>query len=103
MNLLEIKITHCHNDFVVYHSFRTVEDRPDDAAAYAAEIIENVTQSELDEMDRSDILDFAISGHLASRFGKDWEYFVEAILVSMDECDIDEEFDSVHDKYSKML
>lgn len=103
MNILEIKIVKAGTESVVYHNFRVVEDREDDIAAHAAEIIESVTGSDLDADDRADVLDFARSGELSSRFGEDWEFFVEAVVLSFDECDIDEEFDSVHDKYSMVL
>jgi len=103
MNVIEIKIVKSGTDIVVYHAISITEEREDDVAAVTAEVIEEVTGSEFDDDDRADIIEFSRAGNLSSRFGADWEFFVEAIVVSFDECDIDEEFDNPHDKYEFRL
>ena len=103
MNVVEIKIVKSGTDVVVYHGISITEEREEDVAAVVAEVIEDVTRFDLDEDDRAEIVWFSRTGNLASRFGADWEFYVEDIVANFDECDIDEEFDNPREKYSLSL
>lgn len=102
--IVEIKIVKTGTDFVVIgHNAWFVEcGRVDVAQAEVASYIESVC-GELDDDDNNDIRAFDMDNQLSSRFGNDWEYFVEAIMLTEDECDIDPEFDCIADKYSFCL
>lgn len=103
--ILEVKVVKAGTDDVVYHQAHVIAcERFMGAAATLADIIEEITGCDLDEDDKADVMQFGVTGEqLASRFGGDWEFYVEAIVTSFDECDIDPEFDSIVDKYSLSL
>lgn len=97
--LLEIKISKAGTDTVVNHTMHMVDcGRISVARAAVAEIIESVTNYSLDTDDVADINGFDEGSPLASRFGSDWEYFVEAVFLGYDEIDFDPEFDSISPK-----
>lgn len=100
MNIVEIKIEQA--GVVVFQGFNVVEDQAS-VVSYAQAVIESVTKSKFEEEDFATITDLCVNYEMTSRFGAEWEYDVQAVVLSMDECDIDEEFDSVHDKYSFCL
>lgn len=103
MNVIEIKIVKTGTEDVVYHGISITEERWEDVAAVTAEIIEEITNSPIDEDDRRDIINFSLTSKLNSRFGAEWEFYVEAIATSFHELDIDEEFDNAHQKYQLCL
>lgn len=101
--IVEIKIVMSGSDFVIGHNAWLVEcDRVCVAQAEVAEYIERVC-GPMDEDDKNDIRAFNMDNQLASRFGADWEFYVEAVMVLEDDCDIDPEFDSIQDKYTFCL
>ena len=103
MNIVEIKIVKADTDSVVHHDFFVCEDGVEHVVALTTQVIERVTRSNLDNDDLADVIGFGHSRELATRFGADWEFFVEGIVLSFDECDIDDEFDNPHDKYHLCL
>lgn len=104
MKILEIKISKAGMDTVVVHQSHLIEcGRVCVARADLVDIIESVTGVGIDDDDKRDILAFTQDRPLASRFGADWEFYVEAILVDADEVDLDLEFDSLEDKYQYCL
>lgn len=104
MKILEVKIVKSGTTDVVVHQATLVDcGRVCVARAYLVDIIEAVTRVGIDDDDKRDILAFTADRQLASRFGADWEFYVEAILVDADEVDLDLEFDSLEDKYQYAL
>lgn len=67
------------------------------------DIIESVTGVGIDDDDKRDILAFTQDRGLASRFGADWEFYVEAVFIDAEDVDIDCEYDSLSDKYTLCL
>lgn len=100
MNIVEIKIEKA--GVVVFQGFKSVDDQAS-VVSYAKAVIESTTKYKFEEEDFAAITDLCVNYELTSRFGAEWEYDIQAVVLSMDECDIDEEFDSVHDKYSFCL
>jgi hypothetical protein len=101
--IVEIKIVKTGTDFVIGHNAWFVEcGRVEVAQIDVADYIERVC-GELDADDVTDIRAFNTDNQISSRFGPEWEYFVEAIIIDEDECDIDPEFDSISDKYKFCL
>lgn len=100
MNIVEIKIEKA--GVVLFHNFCAI-DAEAELEAHTTKVIQSVTKCRFDEDDQATITDFRINGEMSSRFGADWEFDVQAISLSLDECDIDLEFDSIHDKYSLSL
>ena len=103
MKILEVKIVKSGTDVVVNHDAEFDCGRICTARATLVDVIESVTGVGIDDDDKRDILAFTQDRPLASRFGADWEFYVEAVFVDADECDIDPEFDSLHDKYTLCL
>lgn len=103
MKILEVKIVKAGTDDVVYHEAEFDCGRICTARATLVDIIESVTGVGIDDDDKRDILAFTQDRGLASRFGADWEFYVEAIFLDGDEVDIDSEFDSLADKYQFAL
>ena len=100
--LVEIKIVKSGTDIIVHRDV-FAEHTIVDVRGRVAEIIEDVTRSGLDDDDKRDILAFTMDRQLASRFGSDWEFYVEAIVIEEDEIDFDPEFDNLDDKYTFVL
>lgn len=97
--IVEIKIVKAGSDeIMLQHAWLVESGRVDVAQADTAELIESIC-GELDSDDQNDVRDFNVENILSTRFGPDWEYFVQAVMVDEDECDIDPEFDSIADKY----
>lgn len=103
MKILEIKITKSGESEVVYHDAEFDCGRICTARALLVDVIESITGVGIDDDDKRDILAFTQDRALASRFGADWEFYVEAVFVDADEIDIDPEFDSLADKYTLCL
>lgn len=99
--IVEIKITDLNTSAVVVQDFEVVSFEKE-AAEWVGLVIEGLGV-EMDEDDLGALHDFSLTGHMESRFGDEWQYLVEAVVVSEDEADIDPEFDSIHDKYSFCL
>lgn len=103
MKILEVKIVKAGTNDVVYHEAEFGCGRICTARATLVDIIESVTGVGIDDDDKRDILGFTQDRQLASRFGADWEFYVEAIFLDDEEVDIDSEFDSLADKYTLCL
>lgn len=102
--IVEIKIVKVGTEIVVAQTASFVEcGRIEVAQAFVASVIESITNSELDQDDKNDIRALSEENLLSSRFGSDWEFFVEAVIVNLEDLDIDEEFDAIMDKYSFVL
>lgn len=103
MKILEIKIVKAGTDDVVYHEAEFDCGRICTARATLVDIIESVTGVGIDDDDKRDILAFTQDRGLASRFGADWEFYVEAVFMDAEDVDIDCEYDSLADKYTLCL
>lgn len=103
MKILEVKIVKAGTDDVVYHEAEFDCGRICTARATLVDIIESVTGVGIDDDDKRDILAFTQDRGLASRFGADWEFYVEAVFIDVEAVDIDCEYDSLSDKYTLCL
>lgn len=103
MKILEVKIVKAGTDDVVYHEAEFDCGRICTARATLVDIIESVTGVGIDDDDKRDILAFTQDRQLATRFGADWEFYVEALFMDADDIDLDPEFDSLVDKYKLCL
>lgn len=102
--IVEIKISKAGTDSVVFQSFNLVDcGREEVAQAWVAEKIEEVCAYYLDQDDTNEVRALSLDNPIASRFGDDWQFYVEALIVTLDDMDIDPELDSIHDKYSLCL
>ena len=100
--IVEIKITSASDSSAVFLQEFEVVSLENNASEFVRACIEGLNV-ELDSDDEGCLNDFSLTGEMNSLFGADWEYRVEAIIVSEDEMDIDEEFDSIEEKYQFCL
>lgn len=89
---IEVKILKTGTDDVVYHqSAITLEFAPQ----FVGDIIKSVCGCELDDMDHNDLNDLHAHGKMTSRFGNDWEFYVDAVVVYADQIGLTDDVDAV--------
>lgn len=77
MKAIEIKIAKLDGE-VVYHKSEITFGFP---PAFVGNVVETVCGCELDDDDHGDLNNLHVMGNMSSRFGKDWEYVVSAVVV----------------------
>lgn len=87
---------------VVFHKFSVVSSE-ECLPKSTQSMIETAIGTKLEQDDFASIQDLIFHGETFGRFGADWEYDVQALIMTAEDCDIDEEFDSIHDKYRLCL
>lgn len=78
LQAIEIKIVKAGTDDLVH---RQTTITADFAPQFVGEVIKSVCGCELDEDDQNDLNDLHTRGEMSSRFGGDWEFFVEAVVT----------------------
>lgn len=77
MKAIEIKIED-QAGAVVYHKSEITFGFP---PAFVGNVVETVCGCELDDDDHGDLNNLHVMGNMSSRFGKDWEFTVHAVVV----------------------
>jgi len=88
---IEIKIVKAGTEHLVHHQAAiTLEFAPQ----FVGDIIKSICGCELDDDDHNDLNDLHVYGVMASRFGKDWEFYVTAKVTYPDDINLDSNVDS---------
>lgn len=78
MKAIEIKIAKLDGE-VVYHQSEITFGFP---PAFVGNVVEKICGCELDDDDHGDLNNLHVMGKMSSRFGKEWEYVVTAVVVT---------------------